>query len=262
VNVADVSLYQGSIDWAVYKAAVSDRAIVKLSEGVNITDPTALTNCEGARAAGLEVEGYHFGRLSSSASMNASLAIATAKTCGVQRVWLDFEDPSNPLDPDGSAAWALAFLNAVEAAGLKAGFYTYSGYVNRFTADPALAAFPLWLANYGPNNGLWPPTRPAPSCPAPWTSFEGWQHTSVASVPGIAGHVDMSLFTADIPPPPAPESEDEVNLANCIIAIELAYAAHGKAADEAGKKYWQDTIAAAAPENRDAVLALMVSKLG
>ena len=62
-------------------------------------------------------------------------------------------------------------------------------------------------------------------------------------------------------PPPTPEPEDEVALSNDIIAIELAYAAHGEDADDAGKAYWQEQVAQAAPENRDAVIALMVSKL-
>ena len=72
---------------------------------------------------------------------------------------------------------------------------------------------------------------------------------------------DWGGFHPSDTPPPQPE-EDEVNLANCIIAIELAYAAHGAGGDNAGKAYWQKQVADAAPEGRDAVLALMISKLG
>lgn len=195
MNVPDVSLYQGDIDWPQVAQAGITRVIVKLSEGVNIADPKASANCDGARAAGIVPEGYHFARLAAAATANAQQAITRAQACGVTRVWLDFEDPNNPLGPEDSTTWVLAFLAAIGEAGLSAGFYTYSGYASHLAPHAELAAYPLWLANYGSNDGTWPPTRRAPSLPAPWETLTGWQHTSTATVPGIAGDVDMSTFT-------------------------------------------------------------------
>lgn len=221
-QVADISVWQGTVDFDQVKAAGVTGVIVKLSEGVNISDPKAIEHCDGARAAGLTVEGYHFARLSSGASSNAQQAIVRAQVCGVQKVWLDFEDDHNPLSRDDSTAWALAFLAAITQAGLDAGFYTFTGYTSRFAPDPALAAYPLWLANYGRNTGEYPPVRQPPVAPPLWAGWAGWQHTSVADVPGIAGHVDMSVFNDDPPGDDMPLNDADLAAIAKVVQAEVA----------------------------------------
>ena len=49
----------------------------------------------------------------------------------------------------------------------------------------------LWVAQYGPNDGA------AHSSPGsgPWASWALWQYTSMATVPGIVGDVDMNQIS-------------------------------------------------------------------
>jgi hypothetical protein len=95
---------------------------------------------------------------------------------------LDLELGSGDL-----SGWALQWLAHIAAAvGCKPLLYSYPDFMAHSLTHPALAAYPLWYASYQDQ---------APSAPAPWATYAIWQHTDVASVPGVAGLVDGDVTT-------------------------------------------------------------------
>jgi hypothetical protein len=90
--------------------------------------------------------------------------------------------------------WALAFMRRVEQlAGIKPLLYSNPSILAAHSAFgyPSLGDYGLWLAQY-PNV---PDLASPPPSPAPWSEIAFWQYSSTGSVPGIAGDVDLDLFT-------------------------------------------------------------------
>lgn len=200
----DVSWAQGArdlphdslIDWPTIRPHI-DVVIVKASEGATINDRTAASHLDGIRSVGgLTVGLYHFARTASSPQDNANRFLARWSAFGgADFPALDFEDSTIRLSPAEATQWALDCLEAIEAGtGKLPIFYTYTGYASRFDPDVRLARYPLWLANYGANDGSNPPARNWPAVPAPWSSYIGWQHTSVGRLPGYGSNLDLNLF--------------------------------------------------------------------
>ena len=93
----------------------------------------------------------------------------------------------------GSAAVekiALAFLNKIQAAGYKVGIYcNVDWYQNVLTA--ALKKYDCWIARYPANDNGTLQERLRPGVGV------GWQYSSKATIPGIAGKVDRNVFYKD-----------------------------------------------------------------
>jgi GH25 family lysozyme M1 (1,4-beta-N-acetylmuramidase) len=248
------------LDWDQVRQAGIEVVYTKLSEGAHIRDSAAHNHIDGEVAAGIPHRlGYHFARLSASADANVNVFLERYDAVGeMEGAVLDFEDDHNPLDADASTEWALAWLGAVSAhVGRAPFFYTFSGYTSRFTGADELAAYPLILANYGTNNGVAPPTRTPPRTPAPWTSFTGWQHTSVGRLPGYGSNLDLNVFDADLfaaaspaptpTPPPTPPTPELKNMDEKAI-YDLLMDAH--------TKFQKEGAAVNAAKNTAAVLKL------
>jgi hypothetical protein len=112
------------------------------------------------------------------------------------------------LRPADLIAWAKAFLaEAKRLTGRVPMIYTSPGFWKSSMANStAFTAHPLWIATWGPK----------PILAGGWTRYAFWQYTDKATVPGMAGPVDMSVFNgtldqlralAGMPavPPPAPK---------------------------------------------------------
>jgi GH25 family lysozyme M1 (1,4-beta-N-acetylmuramidase) len=168
---------------AVARSDVAD-VVLKLTEGTNYVNPDFHPAWEDAKAAGLGRAAYHFARPgANSPQVEAAwfLRALPALEPG-DNVALDLEDGAGDL-----SAWALAWLRTVErTVGFRPWCYSYLFFIKEHLSDPALAAYPLWLAAYG---AVQPPT------PAPWKTTTLWQYTQTGTCPGITGNVDRS-FTA------------------------------------------------------------------
>ena len=93
----------------------------------------------------------------------------------------------------------------------------------------------LWVAQYGPNDGN------AHSTPGsgPWPSWGLWQYTSTATVPGIAGSVDMNQVSPTfastgetILTPTQPIGEDTMRVIHSVSGTIATIT------DSAGAKVW------------------------
>jgi GH25 family lysozyme M1 (1,4-beta-N-acetylmuramidase) len=168
---------------AVARSDVTD-VVLKLTEGTNYVNPDFHPAWEDAKAAGLGRAAYHFARpgANSPQAEAAWFLRALPPLEPGDNVALDLEDGAGDL-----SGWALAWLRTVEQAkGFRPWCYSYLFFIKEHLFDPALAAYPLWLAAYG---AVQPPT------PAPWTQTTLWQYTQTGTCPGINGNVDRS-FTA------------------------------------------------------------------
>lgn len=188
----DVSHYQGTVDWRAVAASGRAFAVVKATEGATYLDPLFHRNVNDARAAGLIVGAYHFGRpgaAGTNADAGTEAAHFLAAAGGVDFAVLDLEDPNVPAGRP-LAGWVSTWLAKVEAATSRTPWlYTYGSYWRQHgSTDPRWRRYPLWLADYTPPAGLL----------APWGHYTVWQYSSSGTVPGVTGRCDVDTFDGSL----------------------------------------------------------------
>ena len=219
VDGPDVSGWQHpngyTIDWsATHVGGQAEFAFVKASEGTGYTNPYFAKDF-AALAANKMVRGaYHFARPAAGTANAVAQAryfiSATGKlgTPGDLPPVLDLE-ATGGLAPADLIAWTKAFLaEAKRLTGRMPMVYASPGFWTSAMANStAFTAYPLWVATWGPK----------PILAGGWKTYAFWQYTDKATVPGMPGPVDMSVFNgtldqlramANLPsvaPPPAPK---------------------------------------------------------
>lgn len=188
----DVSSWQGgNIDWqAVRVSGQVDFAIIKATEGTDWNDPTYAPNISGAKTAGLITGAYHFARPDSApgdAAAEAAHFIAVVKAGPAEPDFLALDLETTQLGAADTTAWALAWLQAVQAAfpSKRVLLYTYVSFARSSIDATQLASWPLAIAHYGVNQ---PAEVPG------WSDWTVWQFSDAGSVPGIQGAVDLDEF--------------------------------------------------------------------
>ncbi|WP_322755590.1 GH25 family lysozyme [Frankia sp. Cas3] len=216
----DISSWQhpGSteIGWNAVRSAGIDFVVIKATEGNSYTNPYFATDRDHARQAGLAVGVYHYARpmLPITTAIDQAdrfLAITgPTRSAGQLAPVLDLEARGG-LSADQLAAWAQAFLEEIETkTGRAPILYTYRSFWTDVMKNTTLfSRYPLWFAIYNAASS------PGP-LPGGWQKWSIWQYTSSASVPGIAGNIDMNVF--------------------CCSAGSLALSADGRAS-EIDKRY-------------------------
>ena len=180
----DVSKWQGDINWAEAKSAVSFaiiRAGFRGTAGGIAEDPYAAANIRGCNANGIRCGLYFYSRATTEAEAveEASLAIAVAKKGSISLpIYFDMESPENK-SADDKDALVMAFCKTVQAAGYKAGLYASKNWINNYLNPNSYGGISIWVAQY------------ADSCTY-GGHYDMWQYTSKGSVPGISGNVDMN----------------------------------------------------------------------
>lgn len=124
IDFLDVSHYQSEsgLPLSVYQTAKAghiDGVVVKVSEGTSRRDNAAAVNIANARAAGLRVSAYHFGRLTS---------VSEAKQ---EAQWFDKNLQANGFDKDKDGYVVLD----LEAANLTKNKAALTSYANAFIAE-------------------------------------------------------------------------------------------------------------------------------
>jgi lysozyme len=194
VKGLDVSGHQPSISWRAVKRAGIAFAFVKATEGVGFVDSSFEQHRSAARRAGVPVGAYHFARPDTHVSAQDPVAEAdhfldvAEPAEGDLLPVLDFETPG--LSSTQLARWAKRFLRRVEERiGEPPILYTYTSFWRDRVGDSrAFARYPLWLANYGPNDG-----RPHDVSPVGgWASIAIHQYTSEGRIPGFEGKLDLN----------------------------------------------------------------------
>lgn len=200
----DTSVWQHPGDATIdFKAAFADGpattpfVFVKVSEGTSTdSNPYAATDRAAARAAGALVGAYHYAipsvpvRESALAQARVAAGAYGGKAkAGMLPLALDLESNPNALSGQDMAQWALTWLGEVKRlTGRTPLLYTYPAFfAANVAADPALAAYPLWIAHYGQELN-------SPTVPAPWASWTFWQFSSKGDLAGFDGPVDLNVF--------------------------------------------------------------------
>jgi lysozyme len=191
IHGIDVSRWQGKIDWASVRAAGTQFAFIKATEGGNHLDPRFLENWSGAAQAGVPRGAYHF--------------MYWCRPAQEQAAWFRRNVPNDPnaLPPVLDLEWnghsrtcpmklpreeALVhvklMLKEMEAhTGKRPIIYTDITF-HREVLEGELHDYAHWLRSVAAE----PHERYAGR---QWTI---WQYTTTGRVPGIEGNVDRNAF--------------------------------------------------------------------
>jgi GH25 family lysozyme M1 (1,4-beta-N-acetylmuramidase) len=187
----DVSHWQGPINFARVKAAGFTFVVIKATEGTGYVDPNFRAYRAQAHAAGLIVRMYHYAGSSTARRVYAWDAEAAwfMQTVGPLAVGegadLDCEPAVPPTDLPG---WCRPWLDRVATLGASPWIYQNSSTEARWnwTAAGIPARYGLWLAKYDNDPDMDPVVH--------WPSLVAEQYWDKATVPGIAGPVDVDVF--------------------------------------------------------------------
>jgi GH25 family lysozyme M1 (1,4-beta-N-acetylmuramidase) len=209
----DVAAYQhpatsqypngAAIDWPQVAAAGYRFTAIKATEGDYYVNPWATTDLAQAKAAGLDVNPYHFAIPNvSSGQEQAEFAVEySGYAPGTQTLplMLDIEydpyvtsDGTNEcygLTPSRETAWISAFVTTARSlTGQYPIIYTTANWWDACTGgSTAFTDDPMWVAAYGVD---------APPLPAGWQDWSFWQYTSGGTVSGVnsPGTTDLDVF--------------------------------------------------------------------
>jgi GH25 family lysozyme M1 (1,4-beta-N-acetylmuramidase) len=203
VRGIDVSGHDHSvhpINWPVVAAGGVTFAYVKATEGSTYTNPYFADDYTAARAAGLLVGAYVFGRPDRGDPVGQARYFVKQSNwtpdTGTLVPFLDIEWPYGALHlptcwgltPAQMVAWIRAFVTEVtNQIGRRPMIYTNTNWWNPCTgADPSFGDYPLNIAGY---------TKSPPRLPAGWSTFTVWQHAAGANAE--AGNYDKDVFNGD-----------------------------------------------------------------
>lgn len=195
ITVADISRWQGTINWDQFKDAVSG-VVIKATgaDGGLYTDGMLAYNRDRARERGVPVWFYHY-KGSGNARQEAEYFVnAIGGLRAGEGLMLDDENEGKV-----NVAWDAEFADRIkELTGLNITVYSnqsrFSGVDLKPLADRNLGAV---VAKYGANTGTVEGAGSAPSISG--MNIIMWQYTSTARVAGVtANTVDLNIFYGDV----------------------------------------------------------------
>ena len=162
-------------------------AFIKATEGTDKLDPDFEKNWSDAKSANIIRGAYHFFRPNQEAAAQATHFIQHVRLeAGDLPPVLDIENVVGAKVPADLALRIRIWLELIEQmTGRKSIIYTSPNFWNEHLTDE-FGEYPLWLANY---------EIPSPTViPKGWKTWTFWQYSEQATVVGIDGKVDTTLF--------------------------------------------------------------------
>jgi len=182
----DVSSWQSYPNWQQVRSTGRTFVFVKATESVDYFNPYYLGNWESIGDAGFLLRGaYHFAQPDKNTPDDEFKWFRSNIRLGPGDLpILDLETGSGDLLP-----WAFTFMDlCLQEYGKKGLFYSGGPFMeehNLDNTDLSGICCGLWLAAYQRNK---------PSTPRGWQYINFWQYTETASVLGVAGGCDDSIF--------------------------------------------------------------------
>lgn len=202
-NGIDISKWQGKIDWNAVKADGIDFAMIRIGfrgeNGVIYRDTCADYNIQQAEKVGIAVGVYFFSTAVNTEEARKEAEWTAAAIAGYAVSYPVVYDCEGFLNADSrmygiSSAQrtdnALAFLNAIKAAGYDGMLYSAVSELQaskHWETARIEKEFSVWVARY--------PSEPYPKTEQPGYSgrYDMWQYTDNGRVNGIDGNVDLSV---------------------------------------------------------------------
>ena len=182
----DVSKWQGDIDWAAVKPAISFaiiRAGYRGSEGGLAVDPCALANLKGCNANGIRCGLYFYSIAMNRAQAveEASLALDVARKGKIDLpIFIDMEDSRQRDLPDSTKdEIVMAFCQTIRSQGYSAGLYASKNWIETYLTPSKYGSITMWVAQYNVRCDY-------------SGHYDIWQYSSNGDVPGINTKVDMN----------------------------------------------------------------------
>jgi GH25 family lysozyme M1 (1,4-beta-N-acetylmuramidase) len=190
VRGIDVSVYQGTINWASVAGAGIDFAFIRTNHGLGQLDTKFEANWANAKSNGVIRGAYQYFIPSEDALAQADLLLEMMGP-------LEPGDLPPVIDVEERAGQSAATIaskvrvwsDRVEAAiGKKPLIYTGKYFWQDYVAAD-FTENPLWVAQWNVD---------CPDLPSPWTAWSFHQTSATGSVPGISGDVDTDLFNGNL----------------------------------------------------------------
>lgn len=208
----DISGWQKTISWKAIADAGVEFGFIKATQGTDYVNSAYERHRKAARRLGIPVGAYHYAEPYEEAGPIAEADFfleMAAPRAGELLPVLDLEEGGLP--PKALARWAKSWLRRVEKRiGQPPILYTYSSFWTSTVGNaPGFERYPLWLANYGKDDGKVYPVRTVGS----WPSIAIHQYTSKGRIAGWNDPVDLNRlkrgWTLDqlrlgAEPPPSP----------------------------------------------------------
>jgi lysozyme len=204
----DVSVYQGSVDWAKVYGAGIRFAIVRVSDGTGTLDTTFATNWKGTKNNNLVRGVYQFFEPGEDPTKQADLLLSEVKSAG----GFDAGDLPPVMDIETTGGQSDATIQShmqtwldviAKAIGRKPLIYTNLNTSSHFGGK--FGGYPMWVASWGAT---------CPTMPSGWNAWDFWQYADTGTVNGISGGVDHDEFNGSLadlkawanPTPPTPDA--------------------------------------------------------
>jgi GH25 family lysozyme M1 (1,4-beta-N-acetylmuramidase) len=190
----DVSAWQGQIDWKTVAAYGMDFAILRITEAGNVIDKYFERNYTECQKYNIPTGAYKYSYAMTIAEIQseARKVVDTLNNRKIQYpVFLDLEHHNQRvLGSESIHKMADAFREIIEAAGYKFAIYCNVDWYETVICSH-LKKYDFWIASYPENDDGWLQERLRPDFGV------GWQYSSKAKIPGIAGTVDRNVFYKD-----------------------------------------------------------------
>ena len=195
IRVADISRWQGIIDWNTFKNHVQG-VVIKASgaDGGLYTDSLLARNRDEARRVGVPVWFYHYkGNYGTPASQAEYMVRAIGGLRPGEAIVLDDENEGR-VNP----TWCAQFADRIkQLTGLTIVVYSNQARFQGVNlAELSKRNIGAWIAKYGMNGGTLESAGSQPSIAG--LPMIMWQYTSTARIPGVSANtVDMNVFYGD-----------------------------------------------------------------
>lgn len=184
-KIIDISHHQTVVDWKKVKQDV-DLVIIRIQYGTTVIDRKKDEFITACKKHGIPFGLYAYGRFTSVADAKVEAKNFIKRGDKEALFWvLDTEDDTVlSCGTKNVAAASQAFINVLEDAGLKTGFYVANHRISSYGLSAVKADF-RWIPRYSGTSQLG--KKPTHSC-------DLWQFTETGRVNGISGNVDLNVL--------------------------------------------------------------------
>lgn len=192
MSIADISKWQGKMDWEAAKEEL-EMTILRASVGNSTVDTQYLRNVEECSKWGIPFGAYHYVKAGTAeeAKEEAQFFIKTTKSAVSAPLFYIADIEYKTQNKDTTEPVCVAFLEELRAQGCRRiGLYINTRY--KWAGAAISMCDIIWTPHWGKNTGEIPEDKYRPS-----HYCDIWQYTSVGKIAGTKYDVDLNLLIGD-----------------------------------------------------------------